>query len=283
MLGLATVIGHLDQTERRLRLATVPAGEEIWAEMALAADPDLSPGARVLVAKDGGMRHYVIGVLGAVEAASQSNARVVARDGSSALRVVDGEDERLQIQDRQGRLLFEYRPQSGTAVVSVPEGDLQIRAPGGNIDLVSGRALRLSAVGPLSMTSVRDLSLTAGGGRRGEGSTLRLAPDDAALTAERLSLRAALGDMVIGRARYRGEQFDANVSRAKLVLGKLECLAERVVTQARSLYQRVEHLHHTSAGRVRTLVQGTFDVRSRRLRLKCTEIAKIDGREIHFG
>ena len=120
LLGLATVIGHLDQNKSRVRLATVPAGEEIWAEVALAVVPDFSPGNRVLVAKDGGMRHYVIGVLGAAEAASSSNERVVASDGSSALRVADGEDERLQVQDRQGRLLFEYRPRSGTAVRAHP-------------------------------------------------------------------------------------------------------------------------------------------------------------------
>ena len=86
LLGLATVIGHLDQNKSRVRLATVPAGEEIWAEVALAAVPDFSPGDRVLVAKDGGMRHYVIGVLGAAEAASSSNERVVACDGSSRHR-----------------------------------------------------------------------------------------------------------------------------------------------------------------------------------------------------
>ena len=281
-LALATVVEHLDDTKQRVRLATVPNGDEIWAEVALAPVPDVSPGDRVLVAKDGGMRSYVIGVLGKPTTASPSSDRVVARDGSSARRVAEGEEERLQIHDRQGRMLFEFRPQSGTAVVSVPEGDLQIRAPGGNIDLMSGRALRLSAGGELQMTSLNDLSLTTGGPGN-EASSLRLARDSTALATQRLSLRTALGDIVMGKARYRGERLDAKVSRARLVFGRLETVAESIVTQAKFLYQRVARLHYTSAGRARSLVKGTFDVKSKRLRLKSTEIAKIDGKEIHFG
>lgn len=282
LLSLATVIGHLDQTERRVRLATVPAGEEIWAEVALASIPEFAPGDRVLVAKDGGMRHYVIGVLQAAPA-PQRFERVLARDGSSALRVADGQEEKLQIQDPQGRLLFEYRPASGKAIVNVPEGDLQFQAPRGNIDLVSGRALRLSAGTQLQMTSLGDLSLNAGKGRREEGASLRLAPDGAALTAKRFSLRAKLGDLAVENCRYRGRRIDSRVSRARLVFGQVECFAERVVTRAQWLYQKIDHLHHTSAGRVRTLVEGTFDVKCRRLRLKSKEVVKIDGSQIHLG
>jgi hypothetical protein len=282
LLSLATVIGPLDQTERRVRLATVPAGEEVWAELALASIPDFAPGDRVLVAKDAGMRHYVIGVLQAGPA-PRRRERVLARDGSSALCVGDGQDEKLQIQDPQGRLLFEYRPGSGKAVVNVPEGDLRFQAPRGTIDLVSGRALRLSAGTQLQITSLGEVSLNAGKGHRGEGASLRLAPDGAALTAKRLGLRAKLGDLAVDKLRYRGGRIDAKVSKARLVLGQMECFADRVVTRAQSLYQKVEHLHHTSAGRVRTLVEGTFDVKSRRLRLKSEEVAKIDGSQIHLG
>jgi hypothetical protein len=281
LLTLATVIGHLDQTKRRVRLSKVPGGEEIWAEVALASAP--SRGDRVLVAKDDGMRHYVIGVLQAADASPSLGDRVVARDGSSAERVAEDGEERLRLLDRRGRLLFEYRPDSGTAVVNVPDGDLQFRAPGGNIDLISGRSLRLAACNRLDMTAMGDVRLAAGGERGGEDSDLRIARDGVTLASKRLKVRAAQGDMVVETARYRGRRLDASVSRARLVFARLESIAERVVTRAQSLYQTVEQLHYTCAGRVRTLVEGTYDVNGRRLRLKGKDMVKIDGDKIHLG
>lgn len=283
LLMLATVIDHLEPDQRLLRCSKVPDGEEIWAEVALGTGTRPAVGERVLIAKDDGMRYYILGVLAGTSHVPAAAECLVARDGSRAERIKEEGEERLRLSDRRGRLLFEYRPDTNSAVLNLPDGDLQIRAPNGNIDLISGRSLRLTAVNRLNMTASEEINLALGGKGNGAVSGIQLARQGLALTSELLKLRAAKSDMVVGSARFRGRRLEATVSRARLVFDQLESIAERVVTRARSFYQVVEKLHHTRAGRLRALVEGTYDVSGHRLILKARNLVKVDGDKIHLG
>ena len=82
----------------------------------------------------------------AVEAGDDTvTAAVRSRDGASARLVEDAHGERIELRDRRDRLLFEYRPETGKSVLSVPAGDLELRAPAGSIELAAGHDVRIRA------------------------------------------------------------------------------------------------------------------------------------------
>lgn len=215
-------------------------GGEVAARIALPGPAELFAGDRVLVAGDGD-RVYVIGVLDR----ARSSPAVVTRDGAAARLVEEEGRERLEVRDRRGRLLFEYDPESGRGALSVPAGDLELRAPEGRIDLQAGRGIRLES--------------------------------------PRMSLEAERAEVDFSETVYRGERLSATLNLAELFLGKLATTASRILEKARDVYREVEKLHQLKAGRARELVSGSHYVKARRTYHYAEGTVKIDGQEIHLG
>ncbi len=63
----------------------------------------------------------------------------------------------------------------------------------------------------------------------------------------------------------------------------LETRATRVVTRAKNLYQQVEELAQTQAGRLRLVADGAFHLHARRALVKADEDVKLRGEKIHLG
>src|SRR2546423_1794082 len=56
-------------------------------------------------------------------------------DGTSAHLEDEGGGERLRVRNGDGCLLFEYDPRTKNTVVSVPDGDLELRAESGAVQV----------------------------------------------------------------------------------------------------------------------------------------------------
>jgi hypothetical protein len=81
----------------------------------------------------------------AEEAMGDRVPRLVARSGVSAELRGAGDREALRVLDAAGNLLFEHRPAEGVTVISVPQGDLELRAPAGSVRVVAGKRVEVRA------------------------------------------------------------------------------------------------------------------------------------------
>jgi hypothetical protein len=109
----------------------------------------------------------------------------------------------------------------------------------------------------------------------GEGE-VSLAGESVRVGAERARFR-------IGDARYEGARLSAAIGHAHLALEKLETLAERVIARAKNVYERVEELHETRAGRWRAVVAGALDLKAQAATLRAERDVRIDGEKINLG
>jgi hypothetical protein len=73
------------------------------------------------------------------------------------------------------------------------------------------------------------------------------------------------------------------LDRSKLFVGKIETVAVRIMERAKNVYRQVEELQQTRANRVRTLVEGTYQLNSETTTIKSEKNVNIDGEKIHLG
>jgi hypothetical protein len=166
-------------------------------------------------------------------------------NGARVSVIKRGATERIEVRDSACRLVFELDTTTGKATLCVPEGDLAVLAPKGNIDLVAG--------GRVSIQS-KTLAVSA------ERAELRLT--DLAFAGRRLA--AKIGDIAIAGER-------------------IETKAERIFERARSVFRTAEDLAQLKAGRARTVVQGSFALKSGHTSIESRQETKIDGAEILIG
>jgi hypothetical protein len=130
-------------------------GASASARLAAAGYVRPAAGDAVLVAGDDRER-FVVGVL------SATRAQIVTRGGVAAEVETRGEAETLRVTDATGRVIFEHRASEGVTVISVPHGDLELRAPNGSIRLQAGKRVEVRApeadvkVGEARVTSTID-------------------------------------------------------------------------------------------------------------------------------
>ncbi len=145
------ILGALMTTPATLQTATLAAvhddgsvtvtvdGTAMRARLAAPGYASPEAGDEVLVAVDDA-RCFVVGSF------APARAEVLAtRGGVSAAIERRGDAESLRVTDAEGNLLFEHRPAEGVTVISVPRGDLEIRAPTGSIRLQAGQRVEVAA------------------------------------------------------------------------------------------------------------------------------------------
>ncbi|AUX31882.1 MULTISPECIES: DUF3540 domain-containing protein [Sorangium] len=247
---------------------------ELSAVMAISPLPRIEVGRHVLVTGEDLERCYVIGVLGD-EAAPASERRLTTRSGASAAVSTDGERERIEVRDPAGRLVFEYRPDLGRGLLSVPAGDLALAAPQGNIDLVAGGAIRCRGAG--------GVTLEAGDGDASARPSLALGQTEARLGARAVKLVGERAEVLFAEASYRGVQLSAAVEQVKVVADRMETLATHVFERLKRSFRRVEDLDELLAGRVRTRASGAYSVKGGHASIEAEDDVKIDGKRIHLG
>lgn len=180
------------------------------------------------------------------EPAPPSGRRIASKDGSSAeIREADGR-ELIRISDSAGHLLFEYAPATGRAVLSVPVGNLVLAAPRGDVEIEAGGSVR--------MVGKRDLTFS---GER--------------------------GSFAFGETTLSTLKLSATIESARAVFGRAETIATQIVQRAKRVFRRVEDVDELTAGRSRSIIAGTYSLKSERAVLHADDDVKIDGKRIHLG
>jgi Protein of unknown function (DUF3540) len=247
------------------------SARRVPAESALAG-PLPGDGTRVLVTGESAERCYVIGVLGAeAEGGPVSERRVRAATGESAAIEGAAGAERIVVRDARGQALFERCSASGRTVVSAPSGDLVLAAPNGDVEIVSGGEVRCRGA---------SVDLRASGA---SGAALHVGASGARLSGRALEIVAETGRMLIADLAYRGLRVDATLERVRSVAGQVESVTGRLVQRAKSLFREVEEVEHVTAGRMRTVVEGSYVVRGGSASVTAEEDVKIDGKRVYLG
>jgi hypothetical protein len=99
-----------------------------------------------------------------------------------------------------------------------------------------------------------------------------------------IELRSARNVKISGHAiELNSQELNVKASSARWIIDRIETLAETMIEKARNVYRTVEQLSQLKTGRMRTLVEQTFQFKSRRAFLKSEEDFKIKGEKIHLG
>lgn len=178
-------------------------------------------------------------------AAPESTRTLEASNGTRVAIVKRGPTERIEVRDSSCRLVFELDTATNKATLTIPEGDLALRAPNGNIDLVAGGRVAIQS---------KTIAIEA---KRAE-----LELDDVVFAGLRLAAR--VGEMTIAGER-------------------LETRVERIFERAKSVFRTAEDLAQLKAGRARTVVQGGYALRSGHTSIESKQETKIDGAEVLIG
>lgn len=208
--------------------------------------------------------------------------RVTTSSGATAEVVKEDDKEKICVRDKRGQLLFSYDADSGLGTLTIPDGDLRVAAPRGNIDLLAGKRIRLAAVEDIDISSHSSVQLQC----RQQGakaSRMLLTNGRIDTRSERLSMSAKRADLSFSSTRYVSETLLATVEHAELVLGKLDTIAQRVRQRSKELFQQVQGLHQVRAGRFRAIVEDSLDMRGRSTTIEADEDVRINGNKINLG
>lgn len=230
-----------------------------------------TPGDRVLIAGSAGSKSWIIGVIEA-----EALPALETRSGHRVTLADDGETERVRLRDAQDTLLLEFDPDTGRALIRAPSGDLTLAAPAGHVDLVAGRGVRCAAR--------EDIILRAGGvGEDAPSSSLRLSEHQAAIQGDEVEVTGRRATVRLGETSFVGERLEATLSRARWAIDRVESRLEQLVERLGSAHRTVEGLQQVTAGRMRALVRGAYQVKADHGSIKARSDLKLDGKKIYLG
>ncbi len=189
----------------------------------------------------------------------------------------------VRVRDRGGRLVFEFDPETGRAVLHVAAGDLTLSVPAGAVTVQARDGVRVATEGRVELTGAEGVSLTAPAGFGVPGSSVVLDARGAAVATHRLDARAQVAELNVGEGRVVARSLHTAVEHARQVAGVVELQANRVIERAKNAYREVEDLAQTRAGRIRVVALNTFHLLGKRTYLKAEEDMKIRGEKIHLG
>lgn len=180
---------------------------------------------------------------------ASAQPRVETRSGASA--AVDRDT--IVVRDPSGEIVVTYDAATGSATIVAPRGDLNLQSRKGSVRIAAAKELELTS-GTRTFVQSELLELAA--------ATSRLKTGFADLAAE--AVRVASPGIVVG-------------------VGRLQLDAQRVMQRAIEVYQQVEGVIETRAGRVRTLVKGATQVFSKSTSVVSEQDTFVDGRRVLLG
>ncbi len=276
-LGPATVTGVDDGPGRaELEIASVPM--PCIARSAIADRGPLGVGEEVLVLGDLAGELYVIGRLSPAPAAARlplpggGHAAIETAEGLTTLRVYSPRDS----------LILEYDPAGERTRVTPEGGDLEIAAPVGNLALSAAGEVAIEG-GAVAVRSRSGIALAVEDGAGAARSVLVLEGGTVRLAAPALDIATRQASLKAEEARYTGRSLLAELASLRLVAGRVETLARTVVEKTFNLYRNVEELLETRAGRVRSLVAGTYHLKARDAVVRAERDVDLDGEKIRLG
>lgn len=275
----ATVLGYIEN--KGCRVHTDILDKEIWVDIAVL---DYMPevGDSVLIVEASNGMCYITGVLQASASSKNENQCIEMQCGANAKLVRESGNEKIQIKSKHGCLLFEYTADSKKMTVYASEGDLQLCAKG-NINFIAGKKMRFTGNSQITMQTPGLLNLRSGGAKEKKGSDLLLTPNHLLLNSENLNIKTTTGHVSARAMRYQGNQLDGNLGKTRFVVDKVEFVFGQVIERTKNVYRTIEKLLEVKAGRMRTIVNGTNEIKGKRLRIYGDDSVKIQGDKIHLG
>jgi hypothetical protein len=279
----AVVMAAISGGRYLVRLSLDDHSYSLPVRLAAYCQRPLAPGAEVVVAGENLDSGYIIGILENPDAREPAGKQVTSPAGASARVVSTRGRDRIQVRDAARRLIFDYDPVAGKSSLSAPRGDLELLAPDGDIRLRAGKRIHIQGDDHLDLTGANTVSLSTSSKAGDQPAHLRLDRTGTTLTGRRLGITVETGDLNIATTTFHGRKLTAAWESAKLVLGKLETVAVRLLERTKDSYRIVENLSEVKAGRMRHLVRNAFHLQSRNASVLAQEDVRIDGNRINLG
>ncbi|MCK5516892.1 MAG: DUF3540 domain-containing protein [Desulfobulbaceae bacterium] len=266
-----------DKRTAKIYLNGLVGIQEINAILAIPYDYHLGKGDEVLVAGDSFDAIYVIGIL-----TPKSDTDIYSDNGSRAAVVTNDDTSIIQIYSKHNELVVEYDTIEEKTRVACRDGNLEFAVPDGNISFqsresieFSGEAIRFKARKAIE-TTVQDCP--------GEPtSSLSLGSHQIKLKCPDLRLTAQRGSFYLEELRITGMRVLVNLIQATIKAERLETRAQTIISKARNIYQTVENLTQLKTGRLKTLIQKSYHLKSKNTVLKSEEDFKIKADKINLG
>lgn len=265
------VIESLDEA----MIVVARAGETLRCLNGLASLYAPHIGDTVLVTRGAAGEGYVTGVL------SRGSETPVATLSDGATVRVD--DASMTLRDARGAVVFEYRAGEGRTVLRAARGDLELHADEGDITLHAAGQVKLRADTAFEVSAAERVRLDVDAHAASPQGRVELTPGRTSVTAGAIEAKASRVAVHTEDAKVVARTLSTAVETSRVVAAVIETTAERVVTRAKNVFEEVEELSQTQAGRMRTLVRGALHVFSKRAVLKADDDVKIKGERIHLG
>ncbi|MBI4702365.1 MAG: DUF3540 domain-containing protein [Deltaproteobacteria bacterium] len=244
------------------------SGTELLVRQAPDGAQPRQPGDRVLVVSDGaGAR------LGGLLAPAAPPA-IELPDGAVA-RLEQGA---LELRDPQGRLLLRYR--AGEAELCAPQGDFTLAAPQGRVVLRAASDIELDAPRDLRQHAGERIELRLG---REQEPSVQLDRERAELRSPEVAVRAGRARVDATEATVAARTIHTVAERLAQRVQRYELSAGRLLEHSREAFYEVADLLQIRAGRMRTLVERLFELRSRRTAMVSEQETRVDGKKVLLG
>ena len=188
----------------------------------------------------------------------------------------------LQVFSDQHTLLFEYDAKQGKTRVNIESGDLEFLVRRGDIAFKSsqrvcfeGRSIEMQSRSDIRLNIINTL------GKILSGLTVR--PRRLKVQTPELHVTSQQGTFQIDKTKYSGHTVQGQIGHIKLVVQKIEVLAQNVITNAKNIYRTVTELTQLRTGRLRTLISSTYHMKSKNAYLNTEEDFKVKADQIHLG
>jgi hypothetical protein len=218
----------------------------------------------------------------AIAVVKQDPGRELASRSGASLEIAGDTDELLPVYSPTRELLFEYDPKRQRARLCVAEGDLELSTQNGDIVLDSAQDIRLRGRG-VDISGEHQVGLRVGASGDPERAAISLRRQRLQLQSPQLQVTSARSSVHSKEIRFIGGSFEATFERFRVKAERISWLANTWVENARNAYRDIEELCQSRVGRMRTLVDKTYLVSSKRILFRSESDYKVQAEKIHLG
>ena len=191
-------------------------------------------------------------------------------------------DDTLQVRSPQNELLFEVDPATGTTRVGIPNGDLELTAERGDLNLRAAGNIRLEG-NDIEAKARHRLTLMICDRLKAASTLLKMVPHSLGLSSGKVHVSAEQLESKADATKIAGRRISMTSKSHSVQTERLDTVAETVTENTGNVYRIVRDLVQTQAGRVRTFVRGLSHFRSKRAYFSSEETFNIDGEKINLG
>lgn len=133
------------------------------------------------------------------------------------------------------------------------DGDVELRSLSGNVRIEADNELRLKS----------------------SGSTFLQGP--------RLRVSVAVADILTGRLGWIGEVFDVRFGKGNIVSQWVDSVVEKFSLRARNSIKQVEEVDQVRSGQIDYRADKNLSLKARNVLADASQLAKVNGKQIHLG